>query len=547
MKILETPPPISDEDLFVQETINEIVHQHENEVEIINNDTGEHYGSLSITFIKENFAISENGDAVILSKLLKDNYLFDVDTNCWFIYKDGLWITDKSNSLRIIAMNILNAVYAIYLNEMTTKFNVSDKQNISDVEITNTSDNKRIRLFKLIKKRIEVINTKTRVNNVLEILKSYNSAEANDFDNEPLQLNCKNGVYDLSNSNLIQHNPQQKFKMMIGCKFEPSKESPYWNKFLYTIFNKDVKLIKFIQTLCGIWITGQTDIQKIFFAHGSGANGKSTFFNVLRLLLNGMNDNNNIRTHGLFGTIKIDCILKSKFQDSTSDYSISSMKGKRLIVASELPKNAILNESLIKDLTGGESIVARNPYEKPFSFAPNFKLCIFGNSKPKVTDNSQGFWRRIVLIPFDFTIPEPERREQSEMMGEFNSELSGILNWCIKGWNLYKSEGLQIPDIVSSATNDFLLENDIVQEFLDDSKEKLNVDSNCKIYKMLATDLFKLFNDWCQKALAERSSPIKDNKKFNKTLREKGYEIKKSSGNQTFVFGISNKIDENPF
>ena len=116
-----------------------------------------------------------------------------------------------------------------------------------------------------------------------------------------------------------------------------------------------------------------------------------------------------------------------------------------MVVSDEVPEGRKLNESLIKNLTGGDQIHARNPYEKPFSFDPTHTLWMFGNHKPVISGMDHGIWRRIYLVPFTVTISEEQKRPQEEMMGEFIGEISGILNWALEGWKDYRENGLHVP------------------------------------------------------------------------------------------------------
>ena len=98
------------------------------------------------------------------------------------------------------------------------------------------------------------------------------------------------------------------------------------------------------------------------------------------------------------------------------------------MVSDEVPEGRKLNESLVKNLTGGDQIHARNPYEKPFSFAPTHTLWIYGNHKPVITGMDHGIWRRIYLVPFTVTISEEKKRPQEELWEEFRGEISDVLN-----------------------------------------------------------------------------------------------------------------------
>jgi putative DNA primase/helicase len=136
--------------------------------------------------------------------------------------------------------------------------------------------------------------------------------------------------------------------------------------------------------------------------HGLGANGKSTLLTVMR---------------EIFGTYCVTLPFESlthddrrRGGDATPD--LVRLPGARLVLASEPEVNARLWESLIKWQTGGEPIMVRPLYQKPFEFLPSHKLVLSFNNKPRVQAQDEGTWRRLVMTPFGETIKEEERVEK---------------------------------------------------------------------------------------------------------------------------------------
>ena len=91
---------------------------------------------------------------------------------------------------------------------------------------------------------------------------------------------------------------------------------------------------------------------------------------------------------------------------------------------------------------------------------------MFGNHKPVISGMDHGIWRRIYLVPFTVTILEEQKRPQEEMMGEFRGEISGILNWALKGWKDYRENGLHVPAAVKNATSEYKSESDTLAAFI---------------------------------------------------------------------------------
>ena len=218
------------------------------------------------------------------------------------------------------------------------------------------------------------------------------------------------------------------------CQFRtnyiPEAKPEKWIKFLETIFEGDQERIEYIQKLVGISLTGKADFHAVIFCFGDGRNGKSTFIETLRRLFG-----------DYFGNITSETLLSSgSYSRNTSDYDMADLFGKRMVVGDELSRDREFNESLLKKLTGGDEIKARQPREKFINFSPTHTLWMFGNHKPKITGTDEGIWRRIKLIPFEYKIPEEEVRDQSVIFKEFELEFPGILNWVIEGYRKYQDE-----------------------------------------------------------------------------------------------------------
>ena len=117
------------------------------------------------------------------------------------------------------------------------------------------------------------------------------------------------------------------------------------------------------------------------------------------------------------------------------------------MVSNELSANKPLDEALIKDLTGGDTIVARFLHKEYFEFTPTHKLWVYGNHKPRIEGTDEGIWRRVLLIPFTVTIPEDE---QEQTFAGAYEELSGILAWAVRGLRDVYQDGRKISNVPNS-------------------------------------------------------------------------------------------------
>jgi putative DNA primase/helicase len=267
----------------------------------------------------------------------------------------------------------------------------------------------------------------------------------------------------------------------------------------------------FLQKGVGVSLTGVT-IQSLFFLFGSGANGKSTFIEVLLSLLG-----------GYAAKTGADTLLMQDKRGIPND--VAALAGKRLVVASELPDGRRLNEGQVKDLTGGDSITARFLNQEFFTFKPEFTLWMYGNHKPIITGTDDGIWRRIRLIPFTAQIPENE--QDTQLAAKLKAELPGILAWAVRGWQLYQQEGMAAPTAVSQATDSYRAESDILGQFLAD----------CTIQqesvKVMSSNLTQVYNQWAN----ENGERSRTSKWLSSRLQERGF-INKREGPGKFWQGL---------
>lgn len=136
------------------------------------------------------------------------------------------------------------------------------------------------------------------------------------------------------------------------------------------------------------------------------------------------------------------------------------------MLATEAEDGAQLAESLVKQITGGDKLVARFLYHNAFEYDPAFKLFLITNHQPIVKGDDHAIWRRIRLIPFDITIPEEQR--DHKLQSQLLAELPGILNWAVEGCLAWQREGLNPPPCVVVATMAYRSDMDILGDWIDE-------------------------------------------------------------------------------
>jgi putative DNA primase/helicase len=348
--------------------------------------------------------------------------------------------------------------------------------------------------------------------NALEQLKGLVLAFPHEFDAHPYLLNCPNCVVDLRDGSTMPHAPELRLTKLCPTRYVPDARSELWEEYLRAVFLEDQVLIDFVQRALGYSITGETEEQKLFIAYGKGANGKSTTSEVVRHVVGS----------DYVQTVPQRVILRDK-RSAEAETAAAALCGLRLGYVSETAEGARLDEALVKLVTGGDTISARYLYRDPFNFTPQVKLWLSTNHKPRITDTSFAMWRRLVLIPFRAVFtndpkvdpavrrkPNPKIRE--ELLKSPHRE--AILAWLVKGAIAWYRYGLQEPDIVRAAVEEYRRESDPVQEWLEVDAEQ-DQDAVTPVQT-----LYKRYQLWCEKN-GETPMHIRS---FGRRLSEMGFE-----------------------
>ncbi len=140
--------------------------------------------------------------------------------------------------------------------------------------------------------------------------------------------------------------------------------------------------------------------------------------------------------------------------------------GKRFIAAVETEDGRRLNESLVKELTGNDTIKARRMREDFWAFKPTWKIALCTNHKPTVRGTDHGIWRRIRLVPFTQTFDGD--RQNLKLPERLRAEADGILAWAVRGCLNWQQQGLGTAEAVVQATEAYRAEQDVVGGFFTD-------------------------------------------------------------------------------
>lgn len=336
-----------------------------------------------------------------------------------------------------------------------------------------------------------------------------------DLDTNLDLLGVPNGVIDLREGKLLVDDERRLITKRAGAKFDAAADCPLFKSVVYSLCNDNATMFDFLQRLVGYLITGHTVEQALFLVIGRGANGKTTFIEVVLDLL------------GEYGArIPAEALLVSGVPGGGVPNDVARLVGARGVAATEVEQGRTLNEAKIKEVTGGDTLTARFMRSEWFDFRPQFKVLLSGNHLPRIRGADHGIWRRLRLIEFNVTIPEKD--QDRNLAQKLRGELPGILNWAIQGAMRWYAEGLKTPDAVKHASDQYQAAEDVIGQFISE---------RCMVgLQQSATlkELTEAYNTWAE-ANSERKTSSRN---LGSLLVERGYAKQRGSGNAVCVKGL---------
>ncbi|MDH4036394.1 MAG: phage/plasmid primase, P4 family [Candidatus Krumholzibacteria bacterium] len=276
-------------------------------------------------------------------------------------------------------------------------------------------------------------------------------------------LNVLNGTIDLRTGECRRHSPRDFITKLAPVTFDPAAESHRWEEFLARIV-PDAEVRRFLQRYVGSALSGDTGDQCFALLHGTGANGKTTFVEALLGLLGDYGHQPSFESF-LEATGRSD-------RRGGPRADLLALRGVRFVAAVEAGPGRWLDETVIKQLTGGDTITVRGLYEAmQTSFTTEAKICLVANHRPEIRGGDEAIWRRVLEVPFLVTIPNAERDPRLKARLCEPAELSGILNWGIAGcreWIAADTNRLRPPAAVMAATRRYQSDQDRFRPFLDE-------------------------------------------------------------------------------
>lgn len=263
------------------------------------------------------------------------------------------------------------------------------------------------------------------------------------------RINLKNGIYDVGKQILESHTPEFLSPVQLPVGFAIKAICPAWENFVKTTFPEDAGMVAW--EMAAWLMLPDMSQQKAVLMIGEGGNGKSTFLNALSAF------------------IGIGNISSVSLQKMGSRFTTARLMGKLANICADLPTAHLADTDTFKKLTGGDMIEAEYKFGANFSFSPFARLIFSANKPPRSDDDSDGFFRRWLVIPFKRTFEASDTLPQHVLQAQLADpqELSGVLNKALKALPGIRCNGLTQSASMREAATEFRQETDPMAAWLE--------------------------------------------------------------------------------
>jgi putative DNA primase/helicase len=274
---------------------------------------------------------------------------------------------------------------------------------------------------------------------------------------------------------VIGHNPEFFSLNILPYRYDEEADCPRWLEFLEEITGGDKELQTLLCQWAGYLLRNDLSEQKFLLCFGSGANGKSVFTNIMERMLGDEN-----------------CSHVPLYQFA-NPFMLGSTLGKKLNSTTESSDEVCkCAESLLKSYVAGDRMDFARKFKEPIRAFPTAKIMIATNELPKFSDPTFGIWRRMILVPFNITIPF--EKQDKKLVSKLETELSGILNWAMNGVKLLEdNKGFITPAASVEAMKSYRSTADPARMFLE---ENFISSENCAGEPV--QKVYNAYRKWCE-------------------------------------------------
>jgi len=388
-----------------------------------------------------------------------------IKNNMWYEFRNHRWVScDCGHILRAKISDEVVREYcrqASYYNDKATNEEIEAEQH---------------RYLEIVKKlntiAIKLKQTAFKDNIMKECREQFYLEKFEErLDSRCNLIGFENGVYDLDVDEFRDGRPEDYISFSTGTEYYPYDETHPnaidMQEFISKIFT--IPQVKnYVLTLLASFLNGNIREEKFHIWTGSGSNGKSKFIELFE---------------SSFGEycvkFPITLLTRKRADSNAATSELARAKGKRFAALQEPSEDEKLNIGLMKELSGGDKIMARLIYREPIEFKPQFKMILACNHLPVIPSDDGGTWRRIRVVEFTSKFcesPDPNKPHEFRMDTKISSKILAwkeiFISLLIEYSKLYKIQGIREPEEVLKCTRDYQRSNDGFLDFVESELEK---------------------------------------------------------------------------
>lgn len=461
-------------------------------------------------FLKE---WTETGVAHMMVPLVGDQFRHVGEEKGWRTFDQGRWVVDETSSVE-------QAV------EKATKWTLQKAaQGLEDAK--ETEDKDKISEAKSIYATAKGFRSARGINAITTRFSQQEKvgASVKQFDTKKNLLCLNNGTFDLDTMTLREHRPGDMLTKKIDVSYDPDAQCPGFLKFLESSI-PDHEYRDYLRRALGMTTRGEIREAAFIVLQGPTGCGKSQFVKIAHALL------------GEYAATAASSTFRStKGRGGEDTYDLHDLMGTRMASMSETSEGDVLNEELLKRITGGDNIKSRALYQKFIEWKPEFTVWVATNFLPRLNVDDDAIWRRVKVVKF----PNQFKGDDAEIgLAErlIATELPGIFNWLLQGVRDYQEMGLKDPGSMTEQLEEYREEVDPVNEFLTDSIDEGTLVQEPQA-RMSSTELYRVYTTWCS---ANKRFAVNKNR-FGRRMEAMGFKGEKAPGGIRVRIGLKAGTD----
>ena len=468
---------------------------------ILMNDA--HKKRLSFSqLIIEQWEKKDRGLAKIAHSLLSD-YIKKCGTKDVFYFDFDLvaWRLGTSSSVRMMIGAALSQSLELLLPHYEA-LETPAPSTTSDYSSSSSNKSKRWQVLKLL----DYVNTGSGltsiVNLAIDLFRDDSFAET--LDSIPNLVGVKNGVVNLHTGALRKREPADLLYRILNIVYDPDADTSLMADHILKAMAGNISKARFLKILLGYGITGEISEELFIIFTGSGRNGKGVISQLLAAIF------------GLFCVEMNTSLISGDQKISNIDAELVKINGARLAFFKETGSGQKLKTDRVQLLTGGDGIPCRALYNDALTIKPRHLCILETNNMPELVQPVlPSTIERIMVVHFPVTftnlipgeIPSKFRQQCDPTLKErLKSSLQGVFKWFVDGAvEYYATRNLKqnAPSEVLLFTNAYMLEQDLVQQFLEQRCEVRPGD------KVGTAVFMSAFNNWVASTIEEKRAPAR--------------------------------------